>query len=161
MLHPPKGRLKTGRFRISLGKSTAVQWLWGYTRDFITLRIKYGGLARRKTHITLPFVASLKGLECSKRAENIITRKNIIFYIEAIPQFFPTSKKMGRSIEKLFFSDKKSTFFGDQNRDFQNPAIFDFEIFCRWFSKIFEKLFFESEQIFFRSWKTIWGIASM
>ena len=29
-----------------------------------------------------------EGLECSERAESIINRKNIFFYIEAIPQFF-------------------------------------------------------------------------
>ena len=46
----------------------------------------------------------LDGLECSERAENIINRKNIFFYIEAIPFFFstPTKNILSSSI-KIYF----------------------------------------------------------
>ena len=41
--------------------------------------------------------SSTKGLECSKRPENIINRKNTFFYIEAIPPKFPQLR------QKIFF----------------------------------------------------------
>ena len=50
--------------------------------------------------------ASMKELECSERAENIMNRKNTIFYIEAILNFFVQLQKIFflRSIEnKIFF----------------------------------------------------------
>ena len=53
----------------------------------------------------------MKGLECSKRAENIINRKVSIFYIETVLNFFFQLRKIFflRSIEKK--SKKKVKFF--------------------------------------------------
>ena len=44
----------------------------------------------------------LEGLECSEHAENLINRKIIFFYIEAVPQFFSQLRK-----KILFFLDRK------------------------------------------------------
>ena len=50
-----------------------------------------------------------EGLECSKRAENLMNRKNTLFYIEAVPQIFSQLRK------KPFFCMKKKQAGGDYN----------------------------------------------
>ena len=71
----------------------------------------------------------LEGLECSERAENIINRKIMIFYIVAIsmkilkifsdlknPQFFLSPNFFGRA--KFFFGVEKKRYSYDvKNRD--------------------------------------------
>ena len=65
-------------------------------------------------------VASMEGLECPKRAENVINRELSHFYIEAIPNFFFQLPKIifRRSIEKksktkvdIFSKSEKRHFF--------------------------------------------------
>ena len=103
----------------------------------------------------------LKGLECSKRVENIINQENMIFYIEAIPQKkFPTSKKKFGSVDRKknnFFSDQKST---KKNRHFLVTKIeickirqFSILKFCADDFRKFSKNFFLSrnKNYFFRS----------
>ena len=67
-------------------------------RGFITSRDKKNWM--RKKHV----IASMDRLECSKRCENIIHRKIIIFYIEAIPQIFSQLR------QKIFFRARSKYF---------------------------------------------------
>ena len=60
--------------------------------------------------------------ECSKRSGNLINRKNTIFYIEIISQFFSQLQK--NRDKKIIF--EKSIFFEIiQNRNFENFQIFE------------------------------------
>ena len=91
-------------------------------------------------------------LECSKRCENIINRKIIIFYIEAIPQFFFQLRKKNYRPRICFFWPK----IDEQNRNFLVTKIEIFNI--RKFSilNFFGCFFFEAKNF----WREIWGARS-
>ena len=135
-------------------------------------------------------VASMEGLECSKRAENIINRKVSIFYIETVLNFFFQLRKIIflRSTEKkikpksehfwnFFENEKKSTIFNENHMIFIENCwfFFIFEQFSRmptfwfyfFFRSISEKLFFGVEKkagVQFRCKKLrpfdLWGFRS-
>ena len=129
--------------------------------------------------LTVPCRCWKSYLPYSKRSENIINRKNIKFYIEAIPPKFSQLRK------NIFVSSsKKFEFFFDQKK-FENcrqksgkksqianlniPWDLRFEIhmsIC--LPTIFRKFFGRKNSEFFfwtrkkiRSWEKFWGIASM
>ena len=81
------------------------EMLWGITAELVG-NLTDGGFVssafrnrweEAPWHLTIKknqmhTIASMKGLECSKRAENIINRKVSIFYIETVLNFFSTPK---------------------------------------------------------------------
>ena len=107
-----------------------------------------------------------EGLECSKRAENIINREITIFYIEAIP---PKNCQLRK---KYFCSDSKKSFseiFENHRQKFSKSQIVGFWKSRFWSPKNVDFFFveFRSEKkyffsidrptFFFRSWKFFWG----
>ena len=109
--------------------------------------------------------------------ENHINRKNIIFYIETIPQKFSQLRK---KIEKNFDRDFFHFFFDEifhlknptKNWKFQIfdniffPKIWNFRFFVGFFAKNFRRKKMEKNRsknfsIFFRSWEKFRGIVSM
>ena len=99
-----------------------------------------------------PSTGPLEGLECSKRAKNLINRKITIFYIEAIPpKNSNVEKKNCRSIEKKFQNPSKN-FFGEkkfgEKKLAQNQSGRIWQKVDNFFSEsdFFEKHVFESEQ---------------
>ena len=116
-----------------------------------------------------PSTGPLEGLECSKRAKNLINRKITIFYIEAIPQkkFWRWKKKFVdranfflQNPSKKNFGEKKSRRKKVGSKSKLSNLTKSRHFFSE--SDFFEKHFFESEKnIFFRSWKNFGGIASM
>ena len=80
-----------------------------YNKEFEAQRFGIGGrsdlvgpIKSRDQKKQIHTIASMKGLECSKRAENIINRKVSIFYIETVLNFFFQLRKIifVRSVEK-------------------------------------------------------------
>ena len=70
----------------------------------------------------------MKVLECSERAENIINRKNTIFYIETVLNFFVQLRKIFflRSIENKIWNF--SEFFGFFLEKWKNVIFFQWKI---------------------------------
>ena len=130
----------------------------------------------------------MEGLECPKRVENIINRKIINFYIEAMPKFFSqlrkkiffssSEKNLKNMFEKKILknvrkkSGQKSKISNVENLKcwhlrFSTFEIFDFcpdffEHFSRFFFENVFQFFFELEKnIFFFGVEIFFGIASM
>ena len=90
--------------------------------------------------------SSMEGLECSKRDENIINRKVLIFYIETVLNFLFQVRKINfrRSIEK---NKHKSEHFLRTNRKSQkiNGKLYEhFLLFGKFFKKHSLFIFFWS-----------------
>ena len=117
-------------------------------------------------------VASMKGLESWKRAENIINRKMGCFYIEAMTKIFSQVRKSIFCWDLKKTNKKKLQHFRTKTENFQNPIEnhpydfrLDFENFWFWSEKVaVVYLFFilrSQQKIIFRTWEKMLGIASM
>ena len=111
---------------------------------------------KKKTDEEKYVIASMEGLEFVKRVENIINRKIIFFYIEAMSLFFFSFDK------KYFLLDPTKNKKMTKVENCQNPVENHLMIFD-WILVIFNvcQFFFRFETIFFVEAEKKLDIASM